>query len=59
MESVRDYIEKVRARLMREMEGDKARTTDPIIGRFMEGRVVIEKDYLETLDNILDMLKES
>ncbi len=58
MEIVREYIEKKRARLMTEIKDDEQRKDDPIIGQFMKGRLVVENYYLETLDDILDMMKE-
>lgn len=58
METVREYIEKKRARLMTEIKDDEQRKDDPIIGQFMKGRLVVENHYLETLDDILDMMKE-
>ena len=58
METLKEYVEKVRAHLLTDLTADEARTGDPIIGQFMKGRVVIENHYLKTLDQILDMLKK-
>jgi len=59
MEALREYIEKKRARLLTEMKDDEGRKNDPIIGQFMKGRLVAEGHYLETLDDILGMIKEA
>ena len=58
MEILREYIEKKRARLLTEMKEDDSRKNDPILGQFMKGRLVVEGHYLETLDTILEMIKE-
>lgn len=58
METLREYIEKKRGRLLTEIKDDEGRKNDPIIGQFMRGRLVIENNYLDTLNDILDMIKE-
>lgn len=58
METIREYIEKKRARLLTEIKDDDQRKDDPIIGQFMKGRLVVENYYLETLENILEMIKD-
>ena len=56
METLKEYIEKKKASLITSLNDDTARKTDPIVGQFMRGRVVIEEDYLKTVDEILNFL---
>ena len=57
METLKEYLEKKKASLITNLNDDTARKTDPIVGQFMRGRVVIEEDYLKTVDEILEFLK--
>lgn len=58
MEALKEFLEKKKASILINLKEDTARIKDPIVGQFMRGRSVIEEDYLATLDNILDYLKE-
>ena len=56
MEELKQYLETVIALTTKHIAEDEARKTDPINGRFFEGRVVIEKNTLDTLKKISDMV---
>lgn len=56
METLKEYLEKKKASLITSLNDDTVRKTDPIVGQFMRGRVVIEEDYLKTVDEILNFL---
>ena len=58
METLKEYLEKKKAHLITSLNDDNARKDDPILGRFLQGRAVIEEDYLKTLDEILDFIKD-
>ena len=58
MEALKEFLEKKKASILINLKEDTARIKDPIVGQFMRGRSVIEEDYLATLDNVLDYLKE-
>ena len=57
MEALKEYLEKKKAHLITSLNEDSTRKTDPIVGQFMRGRVVIEEDYLKTVDEILEYIK--
>ena len=47
MEALKEYLEKKKAHLITSLNDDNARKDDPILGRFLQGRAVIEEDYLK------------
>ena len=57
MEALKEYLEKKKAHLITNLSEDSTRKTDPIVGQFMRGRVVVEEDYLKTIDDILSFIK--
>lgn len=56
MEELKNYLETVIALTTKHIAEDEARTTDSINGRFFAGRLVIEKNDLETFKKIFDMV---
>ncbi len=56
MEELKNYLETVIALTTKHINEDETRKTDPINGRFFEGRLVIERSDLEVLKRISDMV---
>lgn len=55
---VMEFIERRRAALLTDIKGDEARTNDPIIGNHMKGRLAVEQHYLQTLEDLMEIIKE-
>lgn len=55
METLINTIETELALTTKHLEEDLARKTDPINGRFFEGRAVIEKQNVEMLKRLMDL----
>jgi hypothetical protein len=51
-------IEDRKAILQAHKAEDAQRTGDPILGRFMEGRAVIESEEIEWLDRLLEAVNK-
>ena len=59
MERIREMIEVRKSKIYERMGSDKKCTGDPIIGRFMEGKVTAEKDEFEFYEKLLAELEEN
>lgn len=55
METLINTLETEIALATKHLEEDLARKTDPINGRFFEGRSVIERQNLEMLKRLMDL----
>lgn len=53
MERIKEMLEDRKAILRAHISEDKGRVRDPIIGRFMEGRIVIEEETIDFIDRVL------
>ena len=58
MEAIKQMIEDRKAILQAHKAEDAQRTGDPILGRFMEGRAVIESEEIEWLDRLLEAVNK-
>ena len=56
MERIREIIEVRKSKVYERIGSDKKCTNDPIIGRFMEGKVVAERDEFEFYEKLLEEL---
>lgn len=57
METLKEFLEKKKAHIITSLNDDNARKDDPILGRFLQGRAVVEEDYLKTIDEVLEFIK--
>ena len=58
MERIREMIEVRKSKIYERMGSDKKCTNDPIIGRFMEGKVIAQKDEFEFYEKLLAEMEE-
>lgn len=58
MEQIKEMVEDRRAILKSHYSEDMARKNDRIVGRFMEGRAVIENEEAEWLDKLLEVINK-
>jgi len=58
MEKIREMIETRKSKIYERMGGDKKCAGDPIIGRFMEGKVTAEQDEFEFYEKLLQEMED-
>lgn len=58
MEAIKSMIEDRRAILKAHSTEDRDREYDPIIGRFMAGRAVVEDEEVEFLNRLLEAVNK-
>ena len=59
MERIKEMIEVRKSIIYERIGGDKKCTGDPIIGRFMDGKVTAEKDEFEFYEKLLSEIEEA
>ena len=58
MDKIREMIETRKSKIYERIGGDKKCTGDPIIGRFMNGKVTAEQDEFNFYEKLLQEMEE-
>lgn len=58
MEKIKEIIEARKSKIYERIGSDKKYTGDPIVGRFMEGKVTAQKDEFDFYEKLLAELEE-
>ena len=58
MKDLKEILESREGILKKHIEEDKAWTSDPVNGRFFEGRIVIEQHWLEETRKLIEFINK-